>query len=70
MVQPSQEMVKHRDIAFAGALMSFNVPLKMHLYPPCINAYLRAFPCPQPLRTCSTKLSCTVGLEVGISCWL
>lgn len=41
MVPPSQEMLQHRDIAFAGILMNFNVPLTMHVQSLWINAYFR-----------------------------
>ncbi|KAI7774646.1 hypothetical protein LA080_008032 [Diaporthe eres] len=41
MVPPSQDMLKHRDVAFAGALMNFNVPLTMHVQSLWINAYFR-----------------------------
>lgn len=41
MVPPSPGISKHRDIAFAGALMNFNVPLTMHVQALWINAYFR-----------------------------
>ncbi|KAI3392616.1 hypothetical protein diail_5458 [Diaporthe ilicicola] len=41
MIPPSQEVLKRRGIAFAGALMNFSVPLTMHAQSLWINAYFR-----------------------------
>lgn len=39
MVPPSPKLLRHRDIAFAGMLMNFNVPLTAHIQALWINAY-------------------------------
>lgn len=39
MVPPSRAMLAHRDIAFAGMLMNFNVPMTCHFQALWINAF-------------------------------
>ncbi|KAI0120956.1 hypothetical protein BJ170DRAFT_153875 [Xylariales sp. AK1849] len=41
MVPPSPSLLKHRDIAFAGAIMTFSTTTMAHLQGLWINAYIR-----------------------------
>lgn len=39
VVPPSPSLLRHRDIAFAGMMMNFNIPLNAHMQSLWINAY-------------------------------
>lgn len=39
VIPPSPSLLRHRDVAFAGMMMNFNIPLNAHMQSLWINAY-------------------------------